>query len=218
MSLDQNPMLGHGGTGFQGTGEGSAAQAIKELQGLRVSVLTGAAANTKINLADIRQRDTILSALNNNAGAITDVTGTVTIEDLRAKGTITVGTAAANDTVVVAGQTFTLVAAATVVDQADYATVKIGANANETAANLAAAINKWQACKNVATVSASATTNVVTVTAVAEGTAGNAITLVETGSSFTISGATLAGGSATGGIKSTGATNTLILFWFDKPV
>lgn len=218
MSLDQNPMLGHGGTGFQGSGEGSAAQAIKELQSLRVSVLTGAAANTKINLSDIRQRDTILSVLNNNAGTITDVTSTISIEDLRAKGTVSVGTAVAGDTVVVGGKTFTLVASIPGVDNPDYTLVLIGATAAATAANLAAAINKWQANLNVSTVTASAASNVVTVTAVADGTAGNAITLAEVGTSFTVSGSTLAGGSATGGIKSTGATNTLIVFWFDKPV
>ena len=218
MPLDQNSLLGQGGIGMHGTGEGTAAQAIKELQSLRIAVVTGAAANTKLAVADIRQRDTVLSALNNNAGAITDVTGTITIDDLRAKGTITVGTAVAADTVTVAGKTFTLVATIPGVDNPDYTLVKIGATAAETAANLAAAVNKWQSCLNVATVIATAATNVVTITAVAEGVAGNAITLVKVGTSFTVSGAVLAGGNATGGIRSSGITNSLILFWFDKPV
>ena len=216
--IEQNPLLGHGGTGFHTTGPGTAERAIRELQSLRVSVLAGAAANTKIALADIRQHDTVISALNNSAGTITDVTGTITIDDLRAKGTISVGTAVTNDTVTVGGVVFTLVAAVSVEQRGDYQLVPIGASAAHTAANLALAINRWQACLNEPTLSATAASNVVSLVALADGTGGNSITLAETGNSMTISGATLSGGSATGGIRSSGVTNSIILFWFDKPV
>jgi hypothetical protein len=217
MALEQNSQLGRGGAGMHGRGPGSAAKAITELQQLRVSILAGAGANTKINLANIRTQDTILSALNNNAGTITDVTGTISIEDLRASGTVTVGTAVASDTVTVAGTTYTLVTSGTVVEDQDYSKVKIGADATATAANLAAAINKRERNRNTTSVIATSAAAVVTVKAYTEGTAGNAITLAEVGTSFTISGATLANGTATGGIKSTGATNSIILFWFEKP-
>lgn len=215
MSLIQNTQLGAGGAGFQGSGADSAAAMLKELQGLNVSLLAGALANTKIDLAAIRSEDTIVAALNNNAGTITDIASSLSIVDLRATGTITVGTEVEGDTVSVAGLVYTLVLGTATVEPHEYNKVKIGADADATAANLAAAINAREAARN-SQVSAVAATNVVTVTAVAEGTGGNAIALVEVGTSFTVSGATLTGGSATGGIKSTGVTNQVILFWFNK--
>jgi phage tail sheath gpL-like len=217
MAIEQNSQLGVGGTGMHGAGQGSAARMLRELQGLRVSIVAGGSANTKLALSTIRDTDTIISALNNNAGTITDVTGTISIDDLRAVGTVTVGTAAANDTVTVAGSVYILVPAIEKVEQFDYTKVKVGATAAETAANLAAAINKREGNRSASQVIATAASNVVTVRAVAEGTSGNSITLAEVGSSFTVSGATLAGGSATGGIRSTGATNSVILFWLEKP-
>jgi len=217
MAIEQNSQLGVGGTGMHGAGQGSAARMLRELQGLRVSIVAGGSANTKLALSTIRDTDTIISALNNNAGTITDVTGTISIDALRAVGTVTVATAAANDTVTVAGSVYILVPAIEKVEQFDYTKVKVGATAAETAANLAAAINKREGNRSASQVIATAASNVVTVRAVAEGTSGNSITLAEVGSSFTVSGATLAGGSATGGIRSTGATNSVILFWLEKP-
>jgi hypothetical protein len=64
---------------------------------------------------------------------------------------------------------------------------------------------------------ATAASNVVTVKAVEEGTGGNAIVLTSADGTIVASGSgTLAGGTATGGIKSSGATNQIILFWFNK--
>ena len=215
MPLEVNTQLGRGGTGMHGTGAGSAARQIGELQNLRIALLTGAAANTKIALAAIRNTDTVLSALNNNAGTITDVTSTISIDNLTASGTVTVGTMVANDTVTIAGRIFTLSTLPS--EDQDYTKVTIGASAAATATNLAAKINQWAACQNNPTVSATVSSNVVTVCAATEGAAGNAITLAETGTTFTVSGATLTGGSDTGGIRSTGATNQLIVFWYKKP-
>jgi hypothetical protein len=216
MSLIQNTQLGAGGAGFQGSGPDSAVAILTELQGLNVSLLAGALANTKIDLAAIRTEDTIIAALNNNAGTITDIANTLSIVDVRATGTITVGTATAGDTFSVAGLTYTLVLANATVLPTEVNKVKLGADADGTAANIAAAINLRESARTEQKVSASAATNVVTITAVAEGTGGNAIALAETGSSVVVSGATLSGGTATGGIKSSGATAQVILFWFNK--
>jgi len=79
MALEQNALLGHGGTGFQGTGAGSAAAMIRELQGLTVVVLTGAAANTNIAVAGIETEDTIVSAIEFEAGVPVDRTGVTSI-------------------------------------------------------------------------------------------------------------------------------------------
>ena len=213
--MEQNSQLGKGGAGLSTAELVNAATMLKELQGLNVSLLAGAAANTTIALAAIRKEDTIIAALNNSTGTLTNILANVTINDVRASGTVAVGTVAAGDTVVVAGLPYTLVANNTVVAANDYSKVKVGASANGCAANLAAAINARES-NRTQQVSASVSTNTVTVTAVAEGVGGNAIALTETGNTFTVSGATLAGGTATGGIKSTSATNQVLLFWFDK--
>ncbi len=213
--LENLKNLGSGGAGLVPGVSPNLVTALTELQGLTISVLAGAGANTKINVAALRSEDTILAALNNNAGTITDVTGSVTIEDVRASGTVSVGTVAAGDTVSVAGLTYTLVSNPTVIAQGDYSKVKVGASATECAANLAAAINAREANRNQV-VLASAATTTVTVRAVAEGTGGNSVALAETGNTFTISGATLAGGTATGGIKVSSITNQVLLFWFNK--
>ena len=215
MSLVQNTQLGAGGAGFQGSGPDSAVAILKELQGLNVSLLAGALADTKIDLAAIRSEDTIIAALNNNAGTITDIASTLSIVDVRASGTVTVGASTAGHTCTVAGLVYTLVASDTVLAPTEYHKVKIGGTTDATAANLAAAINAREAART-AQVVASVVGSVVTITAVAEGTGGNALTLAEVGNTFTVSGATLAGGTATGGIKSSGATNQVILFWFNK--
>lgn len=215
MSLETKVLLGQGGIGFHGH-DAAAVAMLAELQGLNISLLTGAGANTKIDLAAIRSEDTIVGAINNNAGTLTDIKAAASIVDVRATGTVTVGTVAAGDTVTVAGLTYTLVANDAVVQAHDKSKVKVGASANDCAANLAAAINAREASRSAQQVSASVLTNVVTVTAIAEGTSGNALTLAETGNTFAVSGATLAGGTATGGIKFTGVTNQVILFWFNK--
>lgn len=106
-----------------------------------------------------------------------------------ATGTLTVVTnPAANETISVAGTTFTFVASGATGNQ-----INIGASASATATAIATAVNAL-ASVNVAAVGA-----VVTVTAATAGTAGNAIALVGNGAKITRSGATLAGGAAAGG-------------------
>lgn len=182
---------------------------LKELQGLSISVLAGATADTKIDLAAIRQEDTVVAALLNDAGSFSDITANHSIVDTHASGTLTIAAdRAANGTAAVAGRVFTFKAAPAGVQE-----VALGADNVATAVNLAAAINAQEGNK----VKATADAGVVTVTANADGTAGNAITLVGS-AKVTASGATLAGGTATGGVKfsSSTATKQVILFWFNK--
>ena len=86
--------------------------------------------------------------------------------------------------------------------------VLIGVSATATAANLSAAINQGAGAGTVygsatvahTTVSASAASGVVTITAISYGTVGNLYTLAESASNTTVSGATLSGGWDAGAI------------------
>lgn len=211
--LEAISQLGAGGAGYQGQEPGSAYAAIRELQGLSIDLLAGVAANTKINVAAIRPEDTVLKALNNNAGTITDISGTVTIDDPRATGTITLSGVTAGQTVTVDGLVYTAVTGTA----ANFTQFSIdGATDTLDAAALAAAINARENARDTQKVTATPAAAVVTVRALADGTAGNSIPLVKNGAGITVSGAALAGGTATGGIRSTGVTNQVILFWFNK--
>lgn len=187
---------------------------LKELQGLTVSLLAGAAADTTIALSAIRDEDTVLSALNNNAGTITDITANISINSLKASGTITCSAVDAADTVTVDGRVYTAIAdGATPVGNQ----FSVGASDTACATNLAAAINKGERLDATSKVTATSAVGVVTVTARTAGTAGNSITLASSdGTDLAVSGATLAGGAATGGIKSTSVTNQIILMWYNK--
>ncbi|RQT08949.1 DUF3383 domain-containing protein [Burkholderia contaminans] len=108
-----------------------------------------------------------------------------------ASGTVTLtGNPAANDTVTINGTAVTFVASAPTGSQ-----VLIGANAAATAANLQAFLAA-STDANLSQCSYSTTGAVTTVTAIAVGNAGNAITLAKSSSAITLSGATLAGGVA----------------------
>jgi hypothetical protein len=118
---------------------------------------------------------------------------------VKASGTLTLDTVIATDAVNVAGQTLTAVASSPTASQ-----FEVGADDEETAANLAAAINS-----NVTTsASVVATANgvVVTIVALTAGVAGNSIVLTSADSTIVASGSgTLAGGLA--GISKTLAFN-----------
>ena len=198
--------------GLAASGIGAdALAALVELQGLNITLLAGAGAGVKLPLAAIRSEDTIIAALNNNAGTITDVTGTTTISDVRAFGTITLSDTVAGETVSVNGRTYTAVAGVA----ANSSQFSIGGTDAVDAAGLAAAIQAREDALDRATVSATSNSNVVTVRAVAEGTGPNAYALTKTGG-IAVSGATLSGGTATGGVSVVGATDQVILFWFNK--
>lgn len=218
MTMEQvKPIMGEGGAHSAGPG---VRKILTELQGLRVKVAAGAAANTKMNVAGLRLGDTLVSVLQSNAGVFTDDTANCTIQDTHATGTITCASVAANDTVTTHGNTFTFVASPTTPLQ-----VKIGGTDAATAANLAAAINAYEtrfsgSLQKQAGIVATVASNVVTLRSVADGTAGNGITLTSSnGTRLAVSGAgTLTGGTATGGIKST-TNNTgfsMVVVYFDK--
>lgn len=204
------------------------AAVLTELQGLKFTVVDGAAAGTKMNVAAMRAEDTIHLALKLDDvwAAPTDDKANITIQPTKASGTITIaGNPVADETVTVNGVVYTWKAAGALTDRRH---VKITAGDNTAmAAALAAAINGYENRVETAltgdanhsgTIVATSALGVVTVTAVADGTAGNSITLVEASTNVTVSGATLAGGTATGGIKSTTdlSTSTLLLVWSDK--
>lgn len=138
-------------------------------------------------------------------GAGTKATGTVTFADVGDP----------NDTVVIGGQTYTL---KTVLAGAN--DVLIGGTLAATASNLNAAINAGVGAGTVygngtvanASVSSTVAAGVVTLTALAAGTAGNAITLTKTGTDITVSGATLSGGASSGGTPFAEGVDYLINF------
>lgn len=135
--------------------------------------------------------------------AVTDGSATTS-----ATGTVTLGSAGtAADTVAIGGQIYTLVSAT----PTNPNEVLIGATATDTAANLAAAINAGAGSGTVygtgtvanPYVTATPALAVVTLDAKSAGTAGNSVTLVEVGTSFTTSGSTLTGGSGTAYVSGT---------------
>jgi hypothetical protein len=168
----------------------SAALSTSTIEGVRkdYSYLVGA---TDINPVGVRGINPVDFEVRESGG-------------LRASGTLTfTANASIGDTVTINGQVYTFQSALAVAND-----VLLGSSAARTAANLVAAINGaagvgvGYAAGTVANagVTAAATTNIVTLTARLKGTAGNAITLVENGTNTTVSGATLAGGTASGAL------------------
>jgi hypothetical protein len=162
--------------------------ALRELQGFNVSVVTGATIGTKMNLAALRPEDTVIAALQTDTFA--DDTANLTVLDTHASGTLTV-TGAPND-----GQTFLVndvtYRCKTVPAQAN--DVKISATVGVMAANIAAAINNYEnrlsvtggnGARNAPAVIASANAGVVTIKSVADGV-GNAPSVSSTGGTITV--------------------------------
>lgn len=211
MAMEKIGSLGYGGQQLND----KLPRVLSELQGLTISgPLTGTTANTAIAVTEgIDVQDSILKVLMFAAGVPSDITSTTSIVDLRAKGTLTLAAVVANDTAVVAGKTYTFkTLVVNLSTNLPPYTVPVGATDTISATNLAAAINAQDS-----TVTASAVGAVVTVQAVAEGTGGNAITIVG-GAHLTASAGTLAGGSATNAIKTSTVTtsNTVVVFWYKK--
>lgn len=77
--LESNSQLGKGGAGFHGTGTGTAAAMLKELQGLTRTLVDGAAADTNIPITGIAAEDTLVSVIEWNAGVPTDRTADASI-------------------------------------------------------------------------------------------------------------------------------------------
>lgn len=200
--------------------------AILELQGQTVSLLAGGANASKLDLAAIRLEDTVYSVLHNTAGVLVDLTSEVSIFDTRATGTITLASVVAGDFVEVDGQRFEAIVGDTLGANSGRANTGVykfglGVSDNEAAANLFAAMEQFYGFQNPTGVNVSVATNVVTVQARVEGAFGNAITLVEStsGARISVSGATLTGGTDTGGIELSTTDTTsdqLVVSWYNK--
>lgn len=211
MALVDVTKIGYGGAHLNDT----LPKALVELQGLTISgPLTGTTANTAIPVTDgIDTQDSIVKVLMFATGVPSDITSTTTVTDLRAKGTLTLAAVVANDTAVVNGKTYTFktLTISPSTNLPPY-TAAVGTTDTISAANLAAAINAEDP-----TLIATSSGAVVTIFAAAEGTGGNATTIVG-GAHITASAGTLTGGSATNSIKTSTVTtgNTLLVFWFKK--
>lgn len=200
--------------------------AVHELQNLILDVAAGAAINTKISdgrLDEIRDKDTIKSVLHGTAGVFVDLTSEASISETRASGTFTFGgNVTDGESVTVNGQTFTFIAGLTSVRQLVHsggANVPVGVDANTSAASLNEAFNLVFGRDHPFSVTSSVSTNVVTVTAKQEGAVGNSIPITEATANVTVSGATLAGGTDTGGIELDTTTTTgdeLHVEWYQK--
>lgn len=117
----------------------------------------------------------------------------LTATQKNATGTATFSSLAADDTVSIAGVTFTAKVTATTATQ-----FALGANDTAAATNLAAKVNAYTAYPLAGVVTATSSSGVVTFRAVTGGTAGNAITLTSSnGTRAAVSGSgTLTGGAA----------------------
>ncbi len=170
--------LNTNGQGFVAANMKQLRDAVKELQGLNVTIIpTGAAANTKMNIAAMRTEDTILAvrAEVTASGVVTDDTANVTIQDTHASGTLTANVVVAGNSCVVNGVTYTARAAPTLPNE----WLVAGVNATDVA-RLVAVINAYEnrfdtaaQAFNVPRVLAVATSGtVITITALDDG-AGN---------------------------------------------
>lgn len=210
---------GSGGTGIPD----QIYPVLKELQGFKVSLVAGLASGQH-NIAAMREEDTLLSVLAFTAGVPAEDVANCSIASTTAFGTITCATVVADDAVEVNGVTYTFKAAPT--SRTEVLLGSGGSANNVSAANLAAAINAYESRYAdsvggmVPQVVASVLNAVVTVTAVVDGAAGNAITLTSTdGATLAVTGSgTLTNGSDTGGFTSTTdlSTKQVVVFWFNK--
>ncbi len=182
---------GAGAAGASGAGPASFLAALLELQGLTVSLLPGVGAGLKNNLAAIRPEDTIIGALNNSAGTITDVSF---VQGAKATGTLTFASAIATDTFVVNGVTFTIKTSPVA---GVFTDVALGSTNAIQAAIAASAVNAFFGATDGSIVASSALA-VLTVASPVSGTGPNAYTLVG-GARITASAATILGGTADAG-------------------
>lgn len=163
--------------------------ALSELQGLTTSIVTGAAAGTKMNIAALRDEDTILSVIvhTDAGGAQVDDRANVTIQSCKAFGTVTIsGNPSAGDTVTINGDVFTFRTSTATLAGPREVLVVAGDN-TAMALALSNAINAWQTryetynvaggtpgqAPRVAELVASPAAGVVTINSVKEGV-GNA--------------------------------------------
>jgi hypothetical protein len=152
--------------------------------------------------------DNLIGEISGYPFGFVNATGSVTINSVtptKASGTITLASAVANafatntaqctsviagDTITVNGLLYTAVAGA----KADDTEFSVDTSDTACAADLADSINNDVRVGTLGDVSASPSTDTVTLTTDVEGTAGDAVTLAETGGTITLGGATFSGG------------------------
>lgn len=209
MTMQSLAQVGQGGSG----GPDKIPAALRELQSIKTVVVTGAAATTKINVAEMRLDKTTIMSTVAFSGGVPTVPVDAAVSDTRASGTVTIAGPADGATYTLNGRVYTFKDTPTAIQHVQRST---GGGANDAmAAALAAKINAIDGNSVVATAAAA----VVTVKANAFGTAGNSITTVGS-TGVTASGATLANGTATGGLAfaTTNTTGAQVLVtYFQKP-
>jgi len=217
--------LGFGGSGIPDT----LPQAIAELQGMRQSVVNGAAAGTVIVVPGMDPEDSV--------GAVVDLTtpatidpATVTVAERNASATITALTTAADgDKVIVNGKTYTI---KDVVVNTSYNAPPFVVPVDITPSGNDAEILADRLAKAIMSGDSTLTTSVgpnaaspparvvVTVKVRQPGTAGNSYTLSEVGSAVTVSGANFTGGVAAASAGFSSSVNTsgkkLLVTWYDR--
>lgn len=194
MPLQSLARAGQGGTGIPD----QLPLALRQLQGFKQVAVAGAAATTKINVAEMRLDKThILSVMAVNAGVPSCPTD-FSVSDTRASGTVTLAGPADGATYTFNGRVYTFRNTPSGIQDVQ----RTAGDNTAMAAALAAKINAIDGNLVIATANAA----VVTVRANAYGTTGNAYTTVGS-TGVTASGATLSGGTATGGL-SFATTNT----------
>lgn len=158
---------------------GTIAKALKELQGLRLSVVAGAAAGTAMAIAALRTEDTIVGAVvtTDAGGALADDSANITIQPTKASGTLTIsGNPVSTEVFTVNGVTYTFKDAPT-----NPTDVKITAgDVTAMAAAVVVAVNNYETRRTTdgsfafaPQVVATSSAGVVTLTSVADGV-GNA--------------------------------------------
>jgi hypothetical protein len=175
--------------GFNITIDGTA----RNVTGLDFSAATNLNGVASIVQAAIASYATVVWNANS---AQFEVTSKSSGPGAQATGTVTLSAnPAANDTLTINGTAVTFVSANPAADQ-----VLIGGTAAATAQNLEAFLAA-SADANLSQCSYSLNGSVITVTAIAIGIAGNAITLAKSSAGITLSGATLAGGVAVSSVS-----------------
>jgi hypothetical protein len=156
--------------------------------------MSGAGSYLQVQTGVVAATGTITAATVVNANTASIAGTALTATRRRAFGTVTAATAIAGDTVTINGQIFTGTAGA--VTPGD-ATFSIDTGNTETATSLAAQVNAYGGSLVKGIVAAKSAAAVVTLYAVTQGTAGNAITLASSdGATLAVSGATFSGGAA----------------------
>lgn len=224
MSLETlNDLLGDGGSHVNT----QLQKVLQELRGLSFFIVAGAGAATKLDVPDIRQEDTILAFFETDTGV--DQSANVTIAQTKAEGQIAVGAGLYyGDAVEVNGNIYTFKQPGTTESALDIPLdLAAPGSPDAWAAQLVDAINKYEARRiggnfNTPEVVAVQNSELVEITAVVDGAAGNAITLVGTSDTLvTNGGGTLGGsnlGTDTGGVLCSNDTsgNILMVVYFNK--